>query len=135
MSPTRYLLDTNILIAMSKERPGLADRLARHPAGSVLLSSVVVAEIEYGIAKSARREHNRRVFDVLLEGFPVVAFDVAAARLYGAIRAQLERQGRLIGPYDLMIAAHALALDAVVVTDNEDEFCRVENLTLENWLG
>jgi tRNA(fMet)-specific endonuclease VapC len=130
----RYLLDTNILIAMSKGRPGLADRLARYPASAILLSSVVVAEIEYGIAKSARRDHNRRVFDVLLAGFNVVVFDTAAAKQYGPIRAHLEQRGQLIGPYDLMIAAHALALQATLVTDNVGEFSRVEGLALENWL-
>ncbi|TCJ14716.1 type II toxin-antitoxin system VapC family toxin [Parasulfuritortus cantonensis] len=130
-----YLLDTNILIAMSKERPGLAERLARHPASAILLSSVVVAEIEYGIAKSTRAEHNRRVFDCLLGGFPVIPFDEAAARAYGPIRAQLEREGRLIGPNDLMIAAHARALGAVLVTDNVGEFARVDGLALENWLA
>lgn len=129
-----YLLDTNILIALSKERPGVSERLAGIPASDVLLSSVVVAEIEYGIAKSARREHNRRVFDALLEGFRVVPFDHAAAREYGPIRADLERQGRVIGPYDLMIAAHALALGALLVTDNAGEFARVVGLRMENWL-
>lgn len=130
----RYLLDTNILIAMSKERPGLNGRLARFSAGAILLSSVVVAEIEYGIAKSARRDHNRRVFDTLLTGFPIVDFNAEAARAYGPIRAKLETQGKLIGPYDLMIAAHALALNAVLVTDNVGEFSRVEGLPVENWL-
>ena len=95
---------------------------------------MVVAEIEYGIAKSARQEHNRQVFDALLDGFQVVPFDATAARLYGPIRAQLERRGRLIGPYDLMIAAHARALNAVVVTDNVGEFTRVDALVVENWL-
>lgn len=77
----RYLLDTNILVAMSKERPGLANRLAGILAEAVLLSSGVIAEIEYGIAKSTRQEHNRRVFDALLQGFPVVDFNAAAAKL------------------------------------------------------
>jgi tRNA(fMet)-specific endonuclease VapC len=131
----RYLLDTNILIAMSKERPGLAERLAHYPASAILISSVVVAEIEYGISKSVRQEHNRRVFDALLEGFTVVAFDTVAARRYGPIRAQLEKQGQLIGPYDLMIAAHAQALGAVLVTDNVGEFSRVEELLVDNWLA
>jgi tRNA(fMet)-specific endonuclease VapC len=130
-----YLLDTNILIAMSKERPGLLARLTSLPASAILLSSVVVAEIEYGIAKSARQEHNRQVFDALLEGFQVVPFDASAARLYGPIRALLERRGQLIGPYDMMIAAHARALNAVLVTDNVGEFARVEGLLLENWLS
>jgi tRNA(fMet)-specific endonuclease VapC len=131
----RYLLDTNILVAMSKERPGLAQRLGGVPASAILLSSVVVAEIEYGISKSARLEHNRRVFDALLGGFNVVAFDAAAAKHYGPLRALLERQGQLIGPYDLMIAAHALALDATLVTDNVREFSRVAGLAVENWLA
>ena len=130
----QFLLDTNILIAMSKQRLGLADRLEGIPADAILLSSVVVAEIEYGIAKSGRRQHNRRVFDSLLSGFRVLPFDAAAARLYGPIRAQLEKRGRLIGPYDLMIAAHAQSLDAVLVTDNTKEFDRVAGLKTKNWL-
>ena len=130
-----FLLDTNILIAMSKQRPGLADRLEGIPAEAVLLSSVVVSEIEYGIAKSRRRQHNRRVFDALVSGFKVLPFDAAAARLYGPIRAELEKRGRLIRPYDLMIAAHAKSVDAVLVTDNTREFARVDGLKTANWLG
>ena len=131
----RYLLDTNILIAMSKERPSLLERLENIPASAILLSSVVVAEVEYGIAKSERQEHNRRVFDTLLDGFQIVPFDAAAAQLYGPIRAELERRGQLIGPYDLMIAAHAQALNSVLVTDNLGEFARVTGLAVENWLA
>jgi tRNA(fMet)-specific endonuclease VapC len=130
-----FLLDTNILIAMSKQRPGLADRLEGIPADAVLISSVVVGEIEYGIAKSRRRQHNRRVFDALVSGFRVLPFDAAAARLYGPIRAELEKRGRLIGPYDLMIAVHAKSVDAVLVTDNTREFARVDGLKTTNWLG
>lgn len=131
----RYLLDTNILIAMSKERSGLLERLTTIPASAVLLSSMVVAEIEYGIAKSTRQEHNRRVFDSLLDGFQIAPFDVNAAQRYGPIRAELERRGQLIGPNDLMIAAHALTLDTVLVTDNVREFSRVNGLKVENWLA
>jgi len=130
-----FLLDTNILIAMSKQRPGLVDRLEGVPADAILLSSVVVAEIEYGIAKSGRRQHNRRVFDTLLAGFQVVPFDAAAARLYGPIRADLEKRGRLIGSYDLLIAAHAKSVDALLVTDNAKEFDRVAGLRTVNWLA
>ncbi len=129
-----FLLDTNILIALSK-RPGLAETLEGISADAILLSSVVVAEIEYGIAKSRRRQHNRRVFDALLSGFRTLAFDAAAARRYGPIRADLEKRGRLIGPHDLMIAAHAKSLDAVLVTENTKEFSRVEGLKTVNWLA
>jgi tRNA(fMet)-specific endonuclease VapC len=74
------------------------------------------------------------VFDTLLSGFQVLPFDAAAAKLYGPIRAHLEKRGRLIGPYELMIAAHARSIEAVLVTDNTKEFGRVVGLRLENWL-
>lgn len=130
-----YLLDTNILIALSKGQPAAAVRPSAVAASEVLLSSVVVAEIEYGIAKSTRKAHNRRVFDLLLSGFGTAAFDHGAAQRYGPIRAQLEAQGRLIGPYGLMIAAHAQALGATLVIDNVREFSRVADLEIENWLA
>ena len=131
----RYLLDTNILIAVSKHRPELAERLRLLPASDLLLSSVVLAEIEYGIVKSAKPDLNRQVYDALLRGFAVVDFGAAAARQYGVVRAELERQGQVIGPNDLMIAAQAIAIDAVVVTDNVGEFSRVSGLAVENWLA
>lgn len=124
----QFLPDTNILIAMSMQRLGLAGRLEGIPADAILRSSVVVAEVGYGIAQSGRRQHDRRVFDRLLSGFRVLPVDAAAARLYGSIRAQLQKRGRLIGPYDLMIAAHARSLDAVLVTDNTQEFDRAEEI-------
>lgn len=131
----RYLLDTNILIALGKRRPAAEQRLAILPAGAILLSSVVVAEIEYGIAKSARPEHNRQFYDVLLRGFEVIDFDAAAAKHYGLLRLDLERRGQIIGPNDLLIAAQALASGAVLVTDNVGEFSRVGGLVVENWLA
>ena len=131
----RYLLDTNILIAVSKNLPGLSDRLRVLPTSALLLSSVVLAEIEYGIVKSAKPELNRQVYDALLRGFDLVEFGAAAARHYGALRVDLERRGQIIGPNDMMIAAQALAVDAVMVTDNGREFSRVSGLTVENWLA
>lgn len=130
----RYLLDTNILIAISKNNPSLYGWLQRCPASSIVLSAIVLAELEYGIAKSAKPAHNRRVFDAITKSFSVLGFEAAASRQYGLVRADLERRGRLIGPYDMMIAAHALALGLTVVTDNVDEFSRVEGLKVENWL-
>ena len=132
---SRYLLDTNILIAVSKNRPGVADRLGLISASQLMLSSVVMAEIEYGIVKSAKPQLNRRVFDALLQGFEVLHFDAAAARHYGALRVALERRGQMIGPNDLMIAAQALSTGAILVTDNVGEFSRVDGLALDNWLA
>ncbi len=131
----RYLLDTNILIAVSKNRPGLAGRLRGMPASALLLSSVVLAEIEYGIVKSKKPELNRQVYDALLRSFELVGFGTAAARHYGVLRVALEKRGRVIGPNDMMIAAQALSADAVLVTDNVAEFSRVGGLSVENWLG
>jgi tRNA(fMet)-specific endonuclease VapC len=130
----RFLLDTNILIALTKKHPCPAERLSSVPAKAVLLSTVVLAEIEYGIAKSTRKEHNRTIFERLLQGFQILPFNETAAGHYGPIRAALERRGELIGPYDLMIAAQARAENAVLVTDNVQDFQRVEGLIVENWL-
>lgn len=130
-----YLLDTNVLIALSKHLGGIADRLDRIAAAEVVIPVVVVAEIEFGIAKSRRRRQNRRVFDDLLAGFEVAAFDAAAAAAYGPIRADLERRGSLIGPNDLLIAAQAISLGGILVTDNVAEFQRIADLRLENWLA
>ena len=131
----RYLLDTNVLIALTKGLGRVADRLEKLDASSVLLPTVVVAEIEYGIAKSRKRATNRRVFDELLAGFDIAVFNAAAASAYGPIRASLERKGTLIGPNDLLIAATAVALKATLVTDNLREFQRVDGLRVENWLA
>ena len=131
----RFLLDTNILVAYGKRRPEVAQRLSRIPAADLLLSSVVLAEIEYGIAKSTQPERNRRFYDVLLRGPGSVEFGEAAAKHYGPLRAELERRGQVIGPDDLMIAAQALANDVVLVTDNVGEFSRVSGLLVENWLA
>ena len=131
----RYLLDTNVLIAVTKRHPGLAERVGSLQASEMLLSSVVLAEIEYGIVKSAKPERNRQVYDTLLRSFDVVDFGAAAARHYGVLRAGLERQGQVIGPNDMMIAAQAIAVAAVLVTDNVGEFSRVQGLSIENWLA
>ena len=130
----RWLLDTNIVIAMSKGAPALLPRLQSCMASDLALPAVVLAEIEYGIAKSSRQAHNRKVFDALLARFDVLAFDAAAAREYGAIRAALEQAGCTLGPNDLLIAAQARSARLALVTDNTGEFMRVEGLVVENWL-
>jgi len=93
----------------------------------------VAAELRYGLEKKVSDELAKRVQRVLTS-LPVMAFDSEADRFYGRLRADLERQGKVIGANDMLIAAHALAMDAVLVTDNIDEFSRVQGLQLENWL-
>lgn len=135
--PARYLLDTNVLSELMKNPRGdVARRIgALASAGtSVLMTSVVVAgELRYGAAKKGSAALLQRV-EELLESIDVLPLEGETDRHYGAVRAGLEAKGRLIGANDLWIAAHALALDAVLVTDNTSEFGRVENLRVENWL-
>lgn len=97
------------------------------------MSSVTVAELHYGVAKSAHVERNRSALEQFLAPLVIVDFDVAAAAVYGTIRALLERRGTPIGSLDTLIAAHALSLDTTLVTNNEREFGRVPRLKLANW--
>jgi tRNA(fMet)-specific endonuclease VapC len=107
--------------------------LKQHPPEQVLLCDVVKAELYYGAYKSVHKEHNLAVLSVLFTQFASLPFDGRAAQVFGQLRIDLERQGRTIGPYDLQIAAIALANDAILVTHNVREFSRVSNLHLEDW--
>lgn len=97
------------------------------------MSSVVVAELRYGADKSEHRRRNHTRIDTLIDELPVLPFDAQAARVFGRVRSDLERRGLVLGPYDMLIAAHALAARLVLVTDNVREFGRVQGLQLENW--
>lgn len=132
----RYLLDTNICIYLINRKPH-HEAVLRHMDGlmygDILISSITVAELRYGVAKSARPEQNKEKFEGFIERFEVVAFDDAAAAVYGTIRAVLESAGTPIGPLDTLIAAHALHLQCTLVTNNVREFERVPDLKIENW--
>ena len=130
---TRYLLDTNILIAALKGAPGVRQQLEHTPLNALLLSTVVLGELEFGAEKSAWAARNRQRLNELTERLPLLGVDASAARHYARIRAQLERQGQPIGANDLWIAAHARALGIPVVTNNTGEFARVSGLTVEDW--
>lgn len=131
----RYLLDTNIIIAAMKNRAEVVERLEKTPIEDVILSAVVLGELEFGAEKSAQVERNRARVAELACQFPLAVVDAATCRRYGEIRADLERQGTPIGANDTWIAAQALALGVVLVTDNVGEFARVPGLKIENWLG
>ncbi len=129
-----YLLDTPILSHVIRRPSGAAaQRLARAGAANVRTSIVVAAELRFGAAKGGSRELVRRI-EALLERLAVEPFSEPADCHYARLRAHLERAGTPIGGNDLLIAAHALALGDVLVTDNEREFLRVPDLRLENWL-
>lgn len=127
------LLDTNICIyIINAKPPGVLAHFKRHRLGDVGVSSVVASELAYGVAKS-RSGRNRQALEMFLAPLEVLPFDERAVWVYGDLRAELERDGRSIGALDTMIAAHALSLDATLVTNNVREFSRVPRLNLENW--
>jgi len=132
----RYLLDTNICIYLIKKQPRhLLKRFRSHTPGSLGISSVTLAELQYGVEKSQFPAKNQEALDEFLFPLDTVSFDDPAARMYGKIKTTLERQGKIIGPLDLMIAAHALSLHLPVVTNNTKEFSRVPKLMVENWFN
>ena len=127
------MLDTNIVSEMIRNPAGRAAQRARAVGESVCVSVIVAAELRYGCARKGSPKLRRRVEEFLSE-VPVLPFDVPADSAYGGIRAELEAAGRPIGSMDLLIAAHASALAATVVTANVGEFRRVRGLNVENWL-
>ena len=132
-----YLLDTNACIAIMNGDAAVRGRLVRalNGHGTIVVSSVSAFELWYGAAKSARAEFNRQRIDAFFSGpIELLSFDDAGAQAAGLLRAGLERTGTPIGAYDVLVAAHALSLGAVLVTDNEREFRRVPALALENWM-
>ena len=131
-----YLIDTNICIYIMNRRPkSVIERFKTFRPWDIGISTVTVSELRYGAAKSARPEENASRLNAFLAPFAILAYDDAAAGAYGDLRALLETQGHPIGPLDMMIAAHALSLDATLVTNNEKEFRRIKNLDVENWVS
>ncbi len=129
-----YLLDTNICVYVIRgRRREVVARFLQHDASDLFVSSVTTAELYFGMEKSDRRERNLETLETFLSPLVVTPFDQAAARRYGELRADLERRGLPIGPLDTLIAAHALSLGAVLVTNNVREFARVPGLRVENW--
>jgi len=127
------MLDTNIVSEMIRNPAGRVAQRARAAGESVCVSVIVAAELRYGCARKGSPELLRRV-EAFLSEVPVLPFDVPADREYGGIRAELEAAGRPIGSNDLLIAAHACALAATVVTANAGEFRRIRGLRVENWV-
>jgi tRNA(fMet)-specific endonuclease VapC len=129
-----YLPDTNVWINHLNPAPSIVkSRLSAHPPSQIALCDVVKAELYYGAFKSARRDANMPVLETLFADFVSFPFDGGAARIFGDIRADLARKGTPIGPYDLQIAAIALANNCVLVTHNTGEFSRISGLKLEDW--
>ena len=130
----RYLLDTNICIHLIKQKPvQVMNKFSACSVGDIGVSSITVSELWYGVAKSQRRKVNAQALEQFLLPLIVAEFDEGAAEIYGEIRATLEREGKTIGAMDMLIAAHALSLGVVLVTNKERAFSSIPKLITENW--
>jgi len=129
------MLDTNICVELIRKRSEiLLHRLTSFVPGEVGISSITLAELEFGVRKSAQPEKNSAAIREFVTPLIVAPFDWDAAAHYGRIRSHLESTGQIIGGLDMLIAAHARSLDVSLVTWNTKEFRRVPNLTVEDWL-
>lgn len=130
----RFLLDTNICIYIRQKRPDeVLRRFRKLRAGEAVLSVITYGELLYGAAKSAQRAAALERLRELINLLPALPLPETAAEAYGTIRAHLEARGEMIGNNDLWIAAHALASNLTLVTNNEREFRRVHGLKVQNW--
>lgn len=130
----QYLLDTNICIYIIKNKPTqVFEKFISLEFGTVAISSITLAELNYGVQKSSNVDKNSEALIKFLTPIEILDFNYEATEEYGIIRSDLERKGMPIGPLDLLIAAHAKSLDIILVTNNENEFSRVAGLKIENW--
>jgi len=131
----KYMLDTNICIYIIRKQPENVLKKFKHlKLGDVCLSSVTMAELQYGVEKSQHQKKNSTALEEFAVPLEIMPFDEEVSFYYGRIRAGLEKKGRLIGALDTMIAAHALCLGSILVTNNQKEFKRVPNLKIEDWV-
>lgn len=131
----KYLLDTNICIYLIKQKPlSVLEKLRSNDIKDLALSSITVAELEYGVMKSQNKEQNMDALHRFMIPYEIVDFTSKSAVKYGEIRTYLEKKGQIIGPMDLLIASIAMVENMILVTNNTKEFKRIPNLKLENWV-
>jgi len=129
-----YIFDTNMIIyAMKHTTVQLVERIRRCKPGEIGISAITLAELEYGVCHSSKKAQNAAALAKFLSNIQVFAFDVQAAMEYGEIREHLTAAGTPIGSNDLLIASHARALGATLITHNTREFDRVKGLLVEDW--
>jgi len=131
----KFLLDTNICIFILKGIPKATYAFQNALQNGIGISSLTLAELEFGICNSSNEEKNRVTLMTFLPLIEVLPFESAAALEYGSICAKLRKQGKPIGIIDMLIAAHARSLGLVLVTNNTGEFSRIEQLLLEDWMA
>ena len=130
-----YLLDTNICIYIINRHPiQVVEHIKKLKPHQIKLSSISLGELEYGVSKSRDRDRNRQALVHFASAFDIIEFNDNDAEVYGLIRADLEKKGQIIGPYDMQIAAQSISRDLILVTNNTSEFSRISNIKLENWI-
>ncbi|MDH7489742.1 MAG: type II toxin-antitoxin system VapC family toxin [Anaerolineae bacterium] len=130
----KYLLDTNICIALIRHKPAsLLEKIAQHTVADIGISSITVAELQYGVYRSQSPVQNEQALALFLLPLTILDFDHLAAVAYGRLRAALEAQGVPVGSLDMLIAAQAVSRGLTVVTNNVREFARVPGLSVEDW--
>ena len=128
------MLDTNMIAyARNRRPPCVLERLLQHDPSEICISSITMAELEFGVFNSSKPNQNRTALLMFLSGIAVLPFDTAASLEYGEIRFRLKKTGNLIGSNDMLIAAHARSLSLILVTHSKSEFSRVEGLKIEDW--
>ena len=129
-----YLIDTNICIYLMNEKPlKVIEKFKNTEIGQIGISTITVSELKYGVTKSKYQKQSSKRLEEFLIPFEILPYDETASNYYGMIRFQLESEGKVIGPLDMLIAAHALSKDLTLVTNNEKEFLRIKSLKVENW--
>ena len=130
-----YLLDTNICIFLIKNKfLNLTNKILSSDSNELFLSSISISEMEYGASKSQNKEKNRHaLLDFCTDFNNIIDFTTEDTEAYGLIRAYLENEGKVIGPYDMQIAAQAMTRNLTVVTNNYDEFVRIPWIKVEDW--
>jgi tRNA(fMet)-specific endonuclease VapC len=130
----KYMLDTNICIYLIRQKPPTVLKHFRsHAVGDIGMSSITLAELRYGVAKSRDVEKNRQALDEFILPLEIADFGEKAAESYGKVRASLEKEGRPIGSMDMLIGAHALSLGVTLVTNNTREFKHIKSLSVVDW--
>jgi tRNA(fMet)-specific endonuclease VapC len=130
----KFMLDTNTCIYIIKRKPpDVIRRFKRTEISQIGISSITLSELLYGVSKSSRPEQNRLALTQFIAPLEILSYGDEAAQYYGDIRAHLEKQGAPIGSLDMLIAAHALSIACILVTNNEKDFIRIPNLKIVNW--
>ena len=132
----KWLLDTNVCIAIMNQKPiSVIKELKKHEVDSVAISAISLYELHYGVYKSQMTDRNKKTLTAFLQYIQVLDWTDECAEVAGEIRSTLEKKGSLIGPYDMLIAAHAKCLNATLVSHNTKEFSRVNGLELVDWVN